>query len=69
MNANQIFAGNLLSMRRQNETVEALCARAGISPSRVDRLSQGRGNLRLDAAERIAIRLNVSPGWLVFNNA
>lgn len=59
------IARQFLSLRREDESTEALCALAGVDPSMLNSL----GDLTLPEMEMVASRLNVSPAWLAFDNA
>jgi hypothetical protein len=59
------FAGRLLLLQRPGETRSAFCTRAGIRPARLRTWLKGEGVLYLDEGAQIAIRLNVTPSWLV----
>ncbi|AFM23717.1 hypothetical protein [Desulfomonile tiedjei] len=64
-NTHKKFAGRLLLLQRPGETRSAFCTRAGIKPARLRTWLKGEGVLYIHEGAEIAMRLNVSPGWLV----
>ena len=53
------------TVRKRGETVEAVCARAGVSVTSIRNWSNGRNHFNPGTLERIAVALNVNPFDLI----